>query len=211
LTAVAIVKVITRKREYNATFVALTTAWIGYQAQSVISINQIGLAIWGWVLSGAIIAFELSTRESVQISTDSSRRKLGRSNQNSQESFRVMVATFSGIVGLLLALPPLTADVKWRSAQLAQTAPGIEATMQPSFFNPQNSSKYLSNIQTLEASSLFDLSHKYALEAVKWNPESFELWKLLYLVKNSTPEERAHALKNMKRLDPLNPDVTSIK
>jgi hypothetical protein len=117
----------------------------------------------------------------------------------------------SGIVGLLLALPPLTADVKWRSAQLAQTAPGIEATMQPSFFNPQNSSKYLSNIQTLEASSLFDLSHKYALEAVKWNPESFELWKLLYLVKNSTSEERAQALKNMKRLDPLNPDVTSIK
>ena len=211
LAAVAIVKVIIRKKEYNATFVALTTAWIGYQAQSVISINQIGLAIWGWVLSGAIIAFELSTRESVQISTDSSRRKLGRSNQNSQESFRVMVATFSGIVGLLLALPPLTADVKWRSAQLAQTAPGIEATMQPSFFNPQNSSKYLSNIQTLEASSLFDLSHKYALEAVKWNPESFELWKLLYLVKNSTPEERALALENMKRLDPLNPDVTSIK
>jgi hypothetical protein len=211
LAAVAIVKVIIRKKEYNATFVALTTAWIGYQAQSVISINQIGLAIWGWVLSGAIIAFEVSTRESAQTSTDSSGRKSGRSNQNSQESLRVMVATFSGIVGLLLALPPLTADVKWRSAQLAQTAPGIEATMQPSFFNPQNSSKYLSNIQTLEASSLFDLSHKYALEAVKWNPESFELWKLLYLVKNSTSEERAQALKNMKRLDPLNPDVTSIK
>jgi len=203
--------VIIRKKEYNATFVALTTAWIGYQAQSVISINQIGLAIWGWVLSGAIIAFEVSTRESAQTSTDSSGRKSGRSNQNSQESLRVMVATLSGIVGLLLALPPLTADVKWRSAQLAQTAPGIEATMQPSFFNPQNSSKYLSNIQTLEASSLFDLSHKYALEAVKWNPESFELWKLLYLVKNSTSEERAQALKNMKRLDPLNPDVTSIK
>jgi hypothetical protein len=29
--------------------------------------------------------------------------------------------------------------------------------------------------------------------------------------KNSTPEEKAVALKNMKRLDPLNPDVTSIQ
>jgi hypothetical protein len=211
LTAVAIVKVIIRKKEYNATFVALTTAWIGYQAQSIISINQIGLAIWGWILSGAIIAYEVSTREDTLTLSDSTRRKSGRLNQNGQEPLGVMVATISGIVGLLLALPPLTADVKWRSAQLARTVPGIEATMQPGLFNLQNSTKYLSNIQMLEASSLFDLSHKYALEAVKWNPENFELWKVLYLVKNSSTEEKSTALSNMKRLDPLNPDVTSIK
>jgi len=211
VSVVAIVKVIIRKKEYNATFVALTTAWIGYQAQSVISINQIGLAIWGWILSGAIIAYEVSTRESVQTSTDSNVRKSGRSNQNGQESFGVIVATMSGLVGLLLVLPPLTSDAKWRSAQLARTVPGIEATMQSNYFNPQNSTKYLTNIQTLESSNLFDLSHKYALEAVKWKPESFELWKVLYLVKNSTAEEKATALSNMKRLDPLNPDVTSIQ
>jgi hypothetical protein len=70
---------------------------------------------------------------------------------------------------------------------------------------------YLNNIQTLEGSKLFDLSHKYALEAVKWNPEAFELWKVLYLIQESTPAEKALALENMKRLDPLNPDVTSIK
>jgi len=71
--------------------------------------------------------------------------------------------------------------------------------------------KYMTNIQTLEQSQLFELAHKYAIEAVKWNPESFELWKLVYLIKNSTPEERAGALRNLKRLDPLNPDVTSVK
>ena len=122
-----------------------------------------------------------------------------------------MAAALGGLVGLLVALPPLTSDAKWRSAQVARSAQGIEASMQPSLFNPQNSTKYLTNIQGLEASSLFDLSHKYALEAVKWNPDSFELWKVLYLVKNSTPAERDLALQNMKRLDPLNPDVTSTK
>ena len=121
------------------------------------------------------------------------------------------MAVLSGLVGLLIALPPLTSDAKWRSAQLGRTAQGIEATMHSSYFNPENATKYLTNIQTLEASSLFDLSHKYALEAVKWNSESFELWKVLYLIKNSTIEEKAEALANMKRLDPLNPDVTSIK
>ena len=83
--------------------------------------------------------------------------------------------------------------------------------MNSTYFNPQNSYKYLTNIQILEENQLFDLSHRYALEAVKWNPEAFELWKVLYLIKNSTESEKALALQNMKRLDPLNPDVTSIK
>jgi hypothetical protein len=83
--------------------------------------------------------------------------------------------------------------------------------MKPSYFTPQNSTMYLNNIQSLEGSKLFDLSHKYALEAVKWNPESFELWKVLYLIQESTPAEKALALENMKRLDPLNPDVTLVK
>ena len=211
VTAVSIARVIIRQKEYDATFVALTTAWIGYQAQSVISINQIGLAIWGWVLSGALIAYEIASRPVSDNSPILNVKKSHKSKQNGQEPLGVMVAVLSGLVGLLIALPPLTSDAKWRSAQLGRTAQGIEATMHSSYFNPENATKYLTNIQTLEASSLFDLSHKYALEAVKWNSESFELWKVLYLIKNSTIEEKAEALANMKRLDPLNPDVTSIK
>jgi hypothetical protein len=122
-----------------------------------------------------------------------------------------MVATISGLVGLLVALPPLLSDAKWRSAQLARTAQGIETTMQSAYFNPVNSYKYVMNIQQLESSNLFDLSHKYALEGVKWNPENYDLWRTLYFIKNSTADERALALENMKRLDPLNPDVTSTK
>jgi hypothetical protein len=90
-----------------------------------------------------------------------------------------------------------------------RTLPALQETMDIAFFNPANTSKYLINIQTLEASNLFELSHRYALIAVEWNPESFELWKSLYYVKNSTSQEKSTALQNMKRLDPLNPDVTS--
>jgi hypothetical protein len=208
-TFVSIVRVALRKRDYDPIFVALTTAWIGYQVQSIISINQIGLAIWGWALSGALIAFEAATREPIAVPNQfTSTKKRGSS---AQQPLGPMIGLLSGLAGLLVALPPVTSDAKWRSAQIASTVPAIEATMQGSYFNPQNSTKYLNNIQSLEESSLFELSHKYALEAVKWNPESFELWKVLYLVKNSTSDEKAIALSNLKRLDPLNPDVASIK
>ena len=211
ITSTSIVKVVLRKKEYDATFVALTVAWLGYQAQSVISINQIGLAIWGWVLSGALIAYERASREDNINLAESGGKRSAKSKPGDQQAVGVMVAALCGLVGLLIALPPLMSDAKWRSAQLARTVQGIEATMQPTYMNPGNSNRYAMNIQQLESSNLFDLSHKYALEAVSWNPENYDLWRTLYFIKNSSAQEKSLALQNMKRLDPLNPDITSPK
>jgi O-antigen ligase len=37
----------------------LLAAWLGYQSQSIVSIDNIGIAIWGWVLSGIVIGVSL--------------------------------------------------------------------------------------------------------------------------------------------------------
>lgn len=211
LAAISAIRIVIRSKNFDPIFAVLLTAWAGYQLQSIISINQIGLAVWGWLLSGCLVAYEKATRAEWVHTNPEPMRVAKPKKSNRQSPVLVLVGTFSGIFGLIIALPPMVSDAKWRSAQLARTVVAIEGTMAPSLYNLQNSSKYLNNIQTLEGSNLFDLSHKYALEAVEWNPEAFELWKVLYLVKNSTPEERALALQNMKRLDPLNPDVTSIQ
>ena len=211
---VALAKSILRSRSYDPILVVLTSSWFGYQLQSIISINQIGLAIWGWVLTGAAIAYERITRkdvvsENVQVGQTKNSRK--SESNNALQTKAILTSSACGLLGLLLALPPFIADSQWRNAQVARTLEALESTMKPSYFNPQNSRKYESNIQVLEQSGLYESAHKYALEAVNWNSESFELWKVLYLIKNSTEEEKQLALANMKRLDPLNPDVTSIK
>jgi len=209
LAGFAAVRMIIRGKGFDPIFAVLVTAWAGYQLQSIISINQIGLAVWGWLLSGALIAYEKSTRAPSEIVGNEGKLVASSKNSTGQPPLLILGGTLAGIFGLIIALPPMVSDAKWRSAQVARTVVAIEGSMDPSFYNLQNSSKYLNNIQTLENSSLFDLSHKYALEAVAWNPESFDLWKVLYLIKNSTVEEKALAVQNMKRLDPLNPDVTS--
>jgi hypothetical protein len=206
--AVSLLRAIKCTKHFDPVLVILTTAWVGYQLQSIISINQIGLAIWGWILTGAAIAYERMTRSNQQQSTTTNKRVSSNPAQNSKA---VLFATAFGLIGLMLALPPLVSDAKWRSAQLSRSVQNIEATMVPSYFNPQTSTRYLSNIQSLEESNLSDLAHKYALEAVAWNPQSYDLWRILYFIRNSTTEERALALENMKRLDPLNPDVASAK
>ena len=201
-------RILFRTRNVDPLGVSLISAWIGYQAQSVISINQIGLASWGWLLGGAVIAYEKSLRQSPSQAKVSDRGKV----KAQMVPAKAIVSAFCfALLGFLVASPPLIADAKWRASQVARSLPETQDTMKSGYFNPQNSTKFLINIQTLEASSLFDLSHKYAIEAVRWNPEAFELWKVFFLIKNSTPDEKAIALENMKRLDPLNPDVTSTK
>jgi hypothetical protein len=66
----------------------------------------------------------------------------------------------------------------------------------------------LNSIKAFEESGLNQLSHKYALEALKFNPDSFDLWHALFILRDSSTIEREEAVRNMKRLDPLNPDVT---
>ena len=205
----ALIRTALRNKAFDPILAVLSATWFGYQIQSIISINQIGLAIWGWVLTGAAISYERITRTDQNAHLPNDRKIRSAKNAAAEQARITLYVAIFGLIGLLIAIPPFSGDSKWRSAQVSQNLQQLEGSLLPSYFNPQNSMKYMTSIQILEQSNFLDLSHKYALEAVKWNPESFELWKILYLIRNSTAEEKAFALENMKRLDPLNPDVTS--
>jgi len=45
----------------------LFASWIGYQSQSIVSIDNIGIAIWGWILSGIIIGMSLNETPTLTI------------------------------------------------------------------------------------------------------------------------------------------------
>ena len=213
LSVIAIVKVTRRNRQYDAVFVTLTTAWACYQLQSIISINQIGLAVWGWLFGGALIAYEIATRpkknsegtEAVKGKSSPGRSAKGKQNETIFSS--TLLAGIGAVVGLLIAVPPYSADAKWRSALASQNAQKVEEALVPGYLNPQNSYKYANAVQLLEESKLFDLALKYAQIGIEFNPDNFDSWKVMYLISKSSPEQKALALENMKRLDPNNPNV----
>jgi len=213
LSVIAIIKVTLRTRKYDAVFVTITTAWACYQLQSIISINQIGLAVWGWLFGGALIAYEIATRpkrDSESAETAKGKVTQGRSVKAKQSEAifsSTLLAGIGAVIGLLLAAPPYSADAKWRSALASQNVQKVEEALVSGYLNPQNSYKYTNAVQLLESSKLFDLAYKYALIGVEFNPNNFDSWKVLYLITNSTAEDKARALENMKRLDPNNPNV----
>lgn len=215
LSVVAIIKVTLRSRTYDGVFVTLTTAWVCYQLQSIISINQIGLAIWGWLFGGALIAYEISTRQEltsnsvVGTSTEGKNTHGRRAKPKQSETIfsSTLIAGIGGVIGLIIACPPYSADAKWKSALESQNLQKIEEALVPGYLNPMNSYKYVSAIQLLETSKLPDLAYKYAVVAVDFNPDHFDSWRMLYYISKSSVADKAKALQNMKRLDPNNPSV----
>ena len=212
LSVIAIIKVTARTRTYDPIFVTLTTAWVCYQLQSIISINQIGLAIWGWLFGGALIAYEIATRPA-KVSDESTNptapkgRRVVRQKQSETIFSSTMVAGVGAVVGLLIAAPPYSADAKWRSALTSQNAEKLEEALVPGYLNPANSYKYANAVQLMENSKLYDLAYKYAQIGVQFNPDNFDSWKMFYFISKSSAAEKAIALENMKRLDPNNPNV----
>jgi hypothetical protein len=213
LSVIAIIKVTLRTKTYDGVFVTLTTAWVCYQLQSIISINQIGLAIWGWLFGGALIAYEVTTRPTSDEGGDdrsaskATKSKSVKSKQSETIFTSTLIAGVGAVIGLLIACPPYSADSKWRSALTSQNVQKVEEALTPGYLNPMNSYKYATAVQLLESSKLNDLALKYAKIGVEFNPNHFDSWKMMYFISKSSPEEKALALENMKRLDPNNPNV----
>lgn len=210
IAGIAAIKIIMRSRTYDPIFVAIFTAWVCYLTQSLISINQIGLAIWGWLLTGALVAYEYATRgQSEDVSVIARSNKSGRKKANAGIVSPQLVAGLGAVVGLLVAVPPLSADMKWRAALDSKDANKVMAALEPSYLNPSDSMRYAQAAQLFASSNLGDQAREVALKAVKFNPDYFDAWKIVYFLSNTTSEEKSKALENMKRLDPLNPDVTA--
>ncbi len=208
LAAIASFKVIRRMQGYDAIFVAMFGAWACYQVQSLISINQVGLALWGWILTGALIAYERATKEQTAEIQATNRKSTTSNNKQSVSVFSPqLVAGLGVVVGLLIAVPPLSADSKWRSALDSKDANKVMAALEPGYLNPSDSQRYAQAVQLFASSNLMDQAREIALKATKYNPDYFDSWKVLYYLSNTTDDEKALALKNMKRLDPRNPDV----
>lgn len=86
----------------------------------------------------------------------------------------------------------------------------MEAALDPSYMKPSDSSRLAQVVNILEQNKLYDQAYKYAKFAVEFNPNYFDAWKMLYYISKSTEADKSRALENLKRLDPLNPDVLGL-
>jgi hypothetical protein len=109
-----------------------------------------------------------------------------------------------------MATPPLSADMRYRAAQVSQDANKLVQSFEKGYLNPQSSFKFNSAVGLLEVNGFHDLAYSLAVQAVKFNGYSYESWRNLYQIKGTSSQEKEEALAQMKRLDPKNPAIQEL-
>ncbi|CAN2171379.1 RfaL Lipid A core - O-antigen ligase and related enzymes [Candidatus Nanopelagicaceae bacterium] len=204
LSVIAIIKITIREKEFNWVTVGLIGAWTCYQVQSLISINQIGLAIWGWITMGALIGYEKATRSKSDTISSERITKKSLKRRESNVISPQLVFGIGGLVGLFIALPAFTADSTYKSAVKAGNLQSLEKALAPSYLTPRNTFFLGSAVELLITSKLDDLAYKYAKQGVEFNPQAHDAWRMLYYTPTVSPEDKALAKTKLIELDPLN-------
>ena len=205
LVVAAAVKVIKRTAGFDPVFAGLVAVWIAYQAQSIISLNQLGLAVWGWIISGLIIGYEINTREAEVVQRQSPKGK----SASALAAQKVMPATAVGIfvgmlVGLALGIPTLNTASKYKTGLES----GDAATVQKiASIWPQDASRSAQIALILNENKLPDQALAVVEDAKGKFPDSYDVWKVLASLPNAPAADIEVAKAQMKRLDPHNPEL----
>jgi O-antigen ligase len=199
------IKLLFRSREYDFISAALVSGWICYQAQSIISINQIGLAIWGWILGGLLIAYErlksnLSTNENVI--TSKSVRNHSRTTTHLEPG--ILVGSFLGFAfGLAISIPPVIADASWRTAMGSGNGNQIAAAAQKW---PLDQQRLTQAVDIFNQNNWPKAARLIAEKNISIFSNSYMAWFAYLQLSDLTDAERVKAISQLHRLDPNNPE-----
>lgn len=190
-------RVLRKSQGFDALGVGLVSAWLAYIIQSVISINQLGLAIWGWVLGGAIIGYDMYKDR------PSAPRVPAKKGQRPEQVPAAVVLTGSlGLVlGFVVSVWPIAQDMNFRKA--LESGDGAKIELAAKKF-PGNNYYYVYSSQLLLENKIEDKALDLARLAIETNPRDFNGWKMLVANPKLSEEERASAVAKMKELDPYN-------
>ena len=98
-------------------FMAISMSWAAYQVQAAVSINQIGVGVWGWLLGGLIVGSARSQDYSDKsMPLKKVRLATGGKAPNTPPPLAVISSVIVLSVGFLAAYPPLKTDADYLTA-----------------------------------------------------------------------------------------------
>lgn len=206
----AALKHLKKVKAFDGRFLTLFLCWATYQLQSIVSINQIGLAVWGWLLGGSIIAYTRSySNENLVDNKGKSKIPVAKKLQKTQEIVLVDASTSikiigGAVIGLLIALPPFVMDAKLRNffsgnSGRSETAIAIGQSW------PVDNLRLNKIIVSLASNNQNDQARELAAFAALKFPNDYASWWALYeLTSEGIPEKDAIKQK-LHLIDPYNP------
>ena len=188
--------------KFDPIFFTFFIGWVGYQLQSVISINQIGITIWGWVFGGALIGY--TKLDQSQFSEVIKKKKINpKAAQELLEPSLFIKVIVLGLIGLLVALPPFIADTKMRKFVAGKgTTEGLIA-LADSW--PRDTIRLNRAIVLLVGQANYEEAKVLAAMGTTVFPNDFASWSALYELSGEGTKEREAYRNKLHEIDPFNP------
>lgn len=163
---------------------ALFSTWVGFNIYSLISIGQIGLLIWGWVLGGLIVNWDKDKRTNIVFTPN---RKVVNS-----------LIALSFLLGCAVVQPVVQESYQIRKAITIDTKEVYLNYLQNNFIEPNNIALSINKLQQF---GLQSESRTILRKSVNTFPDNYNLWETIYLNSNFSKTERADAYQNLLRLN----------
>ena len=196
-------------RTFDGRFITLFLCWIAYQLQSIASINQLGLAVWGWLFGGLIIAYTRTHFNGTLLENRNENKSAKSAKGKKDEVGQLLDASTSlkilagAVVGLLIALPPFVADAKMRSFFSNKTGT-VEAVIALGQSWPVDNLRLNKIIVSLARGNENDKARELAsFAALKFPNDYASWWALDQLTRDGIPEKEFIRAK-IHEIDPHN-------
>jgi O-antigen ligase len=194
---ISIIRYIRDRNEFDYSYAGLIGAWLTFQAQSTISINQIGLAIWGWILMGVIAGYKMKIPQTIE-NTNSFPKNIRKVDS----SMRVIPPMVAGaLVSLFIVVPFFSADSNFRTSLTGRDA---NVFIQASLQYPQDWFRMKEAAIGLSKSGLNSQALSLVDQVLQINPRVHQAW---LIKKELTPPSTPGYAEILKKINELNPRV----
>ena len=166
-------------REQQKIVLGLLAAWLGFQSQSLISIDNIGISIWGWLLGGCILGLS----NSVIRFTDNPPTQ--KSLKSGTKMFKLNL--FQPIMSTLILVPTLIFVSSY--VKIEQNLNYLKGISNPAY--PENAPFVLDYFGRINSSPFADPQYKFI--------------SAFYLLNMGYEQKAYETLKSLQKSDPINP------
>jgi hypothetical protein len=191
-TLVSGIKHLRKMENFDSGLTTIFVLWICYQAQSLISINQIGVAIWGWATTGLLLGYLKSH--------GSDKNRPAKTKNRNRNSDKEMLSAICGLIlGLVIGLPSLLADTNFRSSYMGRSA---DTLIEAAYKFPEDYSRTLVAAEALAKSNLMEQSNLLLNHILEKNPLFYGAWQLRYQISAPNSADQIRAKSMLNRLNP---------
>jgi O-antigen ligase len=190
--------------EDKSALILVFSLWLCYQAQSLISINLVSLATWGWVFMGLSVGLSLHILREKVAAPEKVAKAKANSSSKEVSAGAIVFSFLCAILGTVVGVLPLSGSATERSAIQSGS---VEKVIEAAFKEPRDPDRMNNLAAILGNGGYPEEALKIAKATVQEFPTSFVGWRIITQVNNAPSFDKEQALRKMRELDPLNQNL----